>query len=57
MMPKMRCSQRRTIISLASGFSRKEKCGLHAGKVSAKRTKSIESLRFKDSMIAVTQTP
>jgi hypothetical protein len=56
-MPKMRCSQRRTIISLASGFSRKEKCGLHAGKVSAKRTKSIESLRFKDSMIAVTQTP
>src|SRR5260370_18832765 len=39
MMPKMRCSQRRAIISFASAVSSKAKCGRHAGNESAKRLK------------------
>src|SRR5690242_18128226 len=47
MMPKIKCSQRRAIISLASGFSRSEKCGLHTGKVCARKSKNMESLRLQ----------
>jgi hypothetical protein len=51
-MPKIKCSQRSAIISLASGFSRNEKCGVHAGKVSASKSKNMENLRLQTQRAA-----
>src|SRR5207245_3419315 len=41
MTPNTKCSQRRSIISLASGVSRREKCGRQAGKENASPCKNI----------------
>src|SRR5258708_32200482 len=45
MMPKMRCSQRSAIISLACGVSRNEKCGCHSGKENMKRCRNTATPR------------
>src|SRR5713226_6869416 len=45
MMPKMRCSQRRTIISFAAAPPRKEKCGRHAGNEYRNRCRNMATPR------------
>src|SRR5690348_17901937 len=52
MMPKIKCSQRSAIISFARGFSRNEKCGVHAGKKCASKSKNMESLRLQTQRAA-----
>src|SRR5258707_8551892 len=44
MIPKIKCSQRRTIISFAPALPRKEKCGCHSGNPRVVRYKSMRHL-------------